>query len=76
LNNMRKIVKNIIIIFIRLYQTGISPLLQKTCRHTPSCSQYCIDAINKYGIYKGCGLGLKRILRCHPWGSQGYDPVP
>lgn len=58
------------------YKTVISPLFPPSCRYTPSCSQYAIDAINKYGPFKGFWLALKRILRCHPWGGQGYDPVP
>ncbi|MES2130780.1 MAG: membrane protein insertion efficiency factor YidD [Bacteroidota bacterium] len=60
---------------IRFYQYSISPLLKPSCRYTPSCSQYGIDAINKYGAFKGSWMALKRILRCHPWGGSGYDPV-
>lgn len=54
----------------------ISPILGANCRYTPSCSQYCIEAINEWGVIKGVFLGLKRIGRCHPWGSSGYDPIP
>ena len=60
---------------IRFYQYAISPLLKPSCRFTPSCSQYGIDAVNKYGAFKGSWMALKRILRCHPWGKSGYDPV-
>jgi putative membrane protein insertion efficiency factor len=67
--------KKLAILFIKFYQLSISPLLPNTCRFTPSCSQYGIDAINKYGAFKGSFLSLKRILRCHPWGGSGYDPV-
>ena len=67
--------KIIPIIFIKFYQYSISPLLPNSCRYAPTCSQYGIDAINKYGAIKGSWLGLKRILRCHPWGGSGYDPV-
>ncbi|MBP6757355.1 MAG: membrane protein insertion efficiency factor YidD [Bacteroidia bacterium] len=60
---------------IRFYQYAISPLLKPSCRFTPSCSQYGLDAVNKYGAFKGSWLTAKRILRCHPWGGSGYDPV-
>lgn len=73
---MRKICRMIFIIPIRVYQLGISPLLPKSCRYTPTCSQYGIEAIQKYGIFKGGWLLLKRLLRCNPWGGHGYDPVP
>ncbi|MCH5216351.1 MAG: membrane protein insertion efficiency factor YidD [Muribaculaceae bacterium] len=65
-----------LLIPVMFYKTVISPLFPPSCRYTPSCSQYAIDAINKYGPFKGFWLALKRILRCHPWGGQGYDPVP
>ena len=68
--------KKIAIAFVRFYQLAIRPILPNSCRYTPSCSQYAIEAINKYGALKGSWLGLKRILRCHPWGGHGYDPVP
>ena len=67
--------KIIPIFFIKFYQLSISPLLPNSCRYTPTCSQYSIDAVNKYGVFKGSWLGLKRILTCHPWGGSGYDPV-
>lgn len=73
---MRKICRMIFIIPIRVYQLCISPLLPKSCRYTPTCSQYGIEAIQKYGIFKGGWLLLKRLLRCNPWGGHGYDPVP
>lgn len=68
--------KDLIIIPIRLYQRFISPLLPPSCRFTPTCSQYAIEAVSKYGILKGSWLALRRLLRCHPWGGSGYDPVP
>ncbi len=61
---------------IAFYRTCISPLLPPACRYTPTCSQYAQEAIRKYGPFKGGWLALKRILRCHPWGGSGYDPVP
>ena len=66
----------IFIIPIKIYQILISPLLGPSCRFTPTCSQYTIEAIQKYGPLKGGWLGFKRILRCHPWGGCGHDPVP
>ncbi len=61
---------------VRLYQWGISPLIGKNCRFLPTCSAYTIEALQKHGAIKGSYLGIKRILRCHPWGGSGYDPVP
>jgi uncharacterized protein len=61
---------------IRLYQWTLSPLLGFNCRYAPSCSAYAIEAIATHGAARGLWLGLKRILRCHPWGGSGYDPVP
>ena len=61
---------------IRLYQWLISPLLGPNCRFTPSCSHYAIAAIERHGAGRGGWLALRRIMRCHPWGGSGYDPVP
>lgn len=73
---MLNVLKKIFILPIRLYQLTLSPLLGTHCRHTPSCSQYTIEAIAEWGPVKGIWLGMKRISRCHPWGTSGYDPVP
>ena len=73
---MKKIFSLIFIIPIKIYQILISPLLGSNCRFTPTCSQYTIEAIQKYGPFKGGWLGFRRILRCHPWGGCGHDPVP
>jgi hypothetical protein len=73
---MRRIVSKIFILLIRFYQLSISPILGQNCRYSPTCSQYSIDAINKHGALKGGWLALKRIFSCHPWGGNGYDPVP
>lgn len=61
---------------IRGYQWVISPILPGTCRFAPTCSEYAAEAVGRHGALKGGWLALKRILRCHPWGGWGYDPVP
>lgn len=61
---------------IRVYQFTLSPILGASCRFTPTCSHYGVEAIKKYGPFKGGWLTLKRIGRCHPWGGHGPDPVP
>ncbi len=61
---------------IYFYRAVISPMFPPTCRYTPTCSRYAIDAIKKHGPFKGFYLACRRILRCHPWGGSGYDPVP
>jgi uncharacterized protein len=63
-------------ILIRLYQWTVSPLLGPTCRFEPSCSQYALEAIRRFGFVRGCWLAARRIGRCHPWHPGGYDPVP
>lgn len=63
------------LLIIKLYQKIISPLLPASCRYTPTCSQYAIKALNKYGILKGGYLGFKRIIKCNPFGGSGYDPL-
>ncbi|MFA4918828.1 MAG: membrane protein insertion efficiency factor YidD [Thermodesulfovibrionales bacterium] len=67
--------RNILILLIKAYRYFLSPLLPMSCRFIPSCSEYSIDAIKKYGSFKGIYLSLRRILRCHPFHSGGYDPV-
>ena len=65
-----------LIFLIKGYQYIVSPMLGANCRFTPSCSQYAIDALSEHGLIAGLWLSIKRILRCHPWCSGGYDPVP
>lgn len=60
----------------RAWQLGPSRILPPSCRYAPSCSEYAIDALRKYGAVKGSWLATKRLMRCHPWGGSGYDPVP
>jgi uncharacterized protein len=61
---------------IRFYRRGISPFTPPSCRYTPTCSAYALEAVERHGALRGCWLALRRILRCHPWGGWGYDPVP
>ncbi|MBO6117521.1 MAG: membrane protein insertion efficiency factor YidD [Bacteroidales bacterium] len=71
-----KALQRLMLMMIRFYQRCISPLTPASCRFTPTCSQYAVEAIRKYGPFKGFWLAFKRILRCNPWGPSGYDPVP
>ncbi len=72
----RKIFVAILIAPIKIYQYTISPLIPSSCRHIPTCSQYAIEALQVHGVFKGLFLALRRVLRCHPWGTHGFDPVP
>ena len=73
---MRKLLTTFLLLPIRFYRSYISPLKPPSCRFTPTWSQYAIEAIQKHGPFKGLYLSVRRILRCHPWGGHGYDPVP
>jgi putative membrane protein insertion efficiency factor len=73
---LKKILIFPFVILIKIYKLCISPFFPATCRYTPSCSSYALEAFKKYGVFKGFWLTLKRISRCHPWGGSGYDPVP
>ena len=68
--------KRVVIFLIRLYQRFLSPLLMSNRRFQPTCSQYTVEAVDRYGALKGLWLGAKRIGRCHPFNPGGYDPVP
>ena len=74
MRTLLQIPRYILVFFIRLYQRFISPLLPPSCRYTPTCSEYAIQALQKYGAIKGTILAAYRIMRCNPWGGQGYDP--
>lgn len=76
MNFIRKIIQFPFILLVKIYQWVISPLFPAACRYEPTCSQYMIDAIREWGIFKGTYLGICRISRCHPWGGHGHDPVP
>ena len=73
---MNKILSFPLIILVRFYQYIISPLLPTSCRYTPSCSVYSVEALKKHGPIKGAYLTIKRVVSCNPWGGHGHDPVP
>lgn len=73
---IRKIFGFPLIVLVKLYQWLISPLFPPSCRYTPTCSAYMIEAIQVWGPIRGTWLGIKRMSRCHPWGGCGHDPVP
>ena len=79
-DRIKKTLKTILtapfILLIKFYQICISPYKPPTCRFTPTCSQYALEAFRKWGPIKGLNLTIRRLLRCHPWGGSGYDPVP
>ncbi|MEX0647615.1 MAG: membrane protein insertion efficiency factor YidD [Balneolaceae bacterium] len=76
IHSLHKAIKWLVIFLVRVYQAILSPFLGPSCRHVPTCSDYAIEAIQEWGVFKGGWLGIKRISSCHPWGSSGYDPVP
>ena len=73
---MKKVFSFLLLGVIYIYQNFISPFLPARCRYTPTCSQYSKESIKKHGPYKGFILTFKRIIKCHPWGGSGYDPIP
>lgn len=73
---MKEWLTRMLLLPIYFYRSTISPLLPPSCRYTPTCSEYAIQALKKYGPFKGLLLAMKRIMRCHPYGGSGYDPVP
>ena len=68
--------KKIVLLLIRGYQLTLSPLLGRQCRFLPTCSQYTLEAVQRFGALRGSWLGLRRLLRCHPFHAGGHDPVP
>ena len=72
----KKIIIFPFVMLVRFYQIFISPLKPPTCRYSPTCSQYTLEALKKHGLLKGGKLAIKRIMSCHPCGGSGYDPVP
>lgn len=68
--------KSLVVGLIRVYQRYVSPFTPPSCRYVPTCSQYAVESVSKYGVFKGLWLATKRISRCHPFHEGGYDPVP
>ena len=75
-NRISAIFISLLIFIIRLYQQLISPYIGLNCRYLPSCSQYSIEALKTHGLFNGFYMSINRILRCHPWGNSGHDPIP
>ena len=76
MNLLHRVLIFLVLLPVHFYRKCISPFTPPSCRYTPTCSQYMVEAVRKYGPFKGTWLGLKRVARCHPWGGSGYDPVP
>ena len=76
MNRIFRLLAELLILPSRFYRKFISPLTPPSCRYTPTCSEYAVEALRKYGPFKGGWLALRRLLSCHPWGGHGYDPVP
>ena len=72
----KRIIIYMLISCIKIYQFFMSPILGQNCRYLPTCSEYSIESLKKFGIVKGIFISIKRISKCHPWGDHGYDPVP
>jgi len=68
--------KSLALLLLRGYKLFISPMLGQTCRFCPSCSSYSMQAIERFGFFRGCYLTARRLMRCHPWNPGGYDPIP
>ncbi len=75
-NAVKRFLSLLLLMPIYFYRSCISPFTPASCRFTPTCSAYAVEAIKKHGPFKGLYLAIRRILRCHPWGGSGYDPVP
>ena len=76
MNQLARFLAFLLSLPVHFYRLCISPMLPPSCRFTPTCSSYALEALKKHGPIKGGWLTLKRISRCHPWGGSGYDPVP
>jgi putative membrane protein insertion efficiency factor len=73
---IRTLFTTLLLLPVYFYKYCISPLIPASCRYVPTCSDYAVRALKQYGPWKGLYLAVKRMLRCHPWGGSGYDPVP
>jgi len=73
---MQYLLTKFFVFLIKVYQYTLSPFIGRSCRYTPTCSHYSVEALEKYGPFKGGWMAAKRIASCNPWGGEGYDPVP
>ncbi|MBD5371341.1 MAG: membrane protein insertion efficiency factor YidD [Bacteroides sp.] len=73
---MRALCSRILIGLVLFYRHAVSPMFPPACRYTPTCSAYALEALRRHGPWRGSLLAIRRILRCHPWGGSGHDPVP
>jgi len=73
---LSRLLRPLVVLLIRAYRYGVSPLIGPSCRHLPTCSDYAEEAVRRHGLFKGGWFAVARLARCHPWGSSGYDPVP
>ena len=73
---INRIVTLPIIVFVKFYQLFLSPIIGQNCRYLPTCSEYALECLKQFGLIKGIFLSFKRVSKCHPWGSHGYDPIP
>lgn len=76
MKGLRNLIVGLLILPVKFYQYVISPMTGASCRYTPTCSAYTVEALKKHGPIKGLWLSIKRIVSCNPWGGHGYDPVP
>jgi len=75
-NLIKRVITLVLVAIVKFYKLVISPWTPSSCRHVPTCSSYAVEALQKHGPFKGLWLSAKRLSKCHPWGTQGYDPVP
>jgi putative membrane protein insertion efficiency factor len=76
LSLIKRVVTLVLVGVVKFYKLAISPWTPSSCRHVPTCSSYAVEALQKHGPVKGLWLSVKRLSKCHPWGTHGYDPVP
>jgi putative membrane protein insertion efficiency factor len=72
---MRQVAQQNVLFLLRLYKWALSPMFPPSCRYVPTCSEYAMEAVERYGVLRGCAMAMARVLRCHPFVKGGYDPV-